>query len=100
MKKSIITKRPNIKNKSLHSEILNMDFKIYISMKARRCIMKAGSFDKYLLNTKPRDIDSKFGLYIRDMIIKKQKNPEIELCYIPGSAKLPKTKKTSVWEYK
>lgn len=62
--------------------------------------MKAGSFDKYLLQTHPRDIDSKWGLYIRDLIIKKQANPSFEVPYIPGTARLPKTKKTSIWEYK
>jgi len=40
-------------------------------MKARKCIIKEGSLDKYLVNTKPKDIDSKFGLYLREMIIKK-----------------------------
>lgn len=37
-------------------------------MKARKCIMKAGSLDKYLTKTKPADIDSKFGLYLRELI--------------------------------
>ena len=40
-------------------------------MKARKCIIKAGSLDNYLLNTKPADIDSKFGLYLRELIQKK-----------------------------
>lgn len=69
-------------------------------MKARKCIMKAGSLDKYLLNTKPADIDSHFGLFIRDLILKKQKDPSFEHGYIPGTAKLPRTRKTSIWEYK
>lgn len=54
-------------------------------MKARRCIMKAGSLDKYLLNTKPQEIDSKFGLHLRDLIKKKSKDPEMEIGYIPGT---------------
>jgi hypothetical protein len=33
--------------------------------------MKAGSLDKYLLKTKTSDIDSKFGLLLRDLILKK-----------------------------
>ena len=69
-------------------------------MKARKCIMKAGSLDKYLLNTKPADIDSKFGLLLRDYIKKKQADPNFEVPYIPGSAKVRNNKKTSVWEYK
>lgn len=69
-------------------------------MKARKCIIKAGSLDKYLLNTKPADIDSKFGLLLRDYICKKQADPGFEVPYIPGSANVGRTKATNVWEYK
>jgi ribosomal protein L28 len=100
MKKSIITMKPNIKRKVLRSEILQRNFKIYISMKARRCIMKAGSFDKYLMTTSVKDIDSKFGLYVRDLMFKKQKDPNLEIGYIPGNSHQGRTKKTSIWEYK
>lgn len=92
--------KPNIKKKNLHSEILGKSFKLKISMKARKCIMKAGSFDKYLLNTKPQDIDSKFGLYLREIIKKKQKDPSYKVEYIPGTAKLPRSRKTKFWEFK
>ena len=69
MKYRIETAKPNITKKLLHSDILDKDFKLWTSMKARRCIMKAGSLDNYLLNTKPKRIGSKFGLYLRDLII-------------------------------
>ena len=69
-------------------------------MKARKCIMKAGSLDKYLLNTKTKDIDSKFGLYLRELIKKKQKDPNFEIPYITGTATMPRTRTTSIWEYK
>lgn len=52
-----------------------MAFKTYVSTKARKCIIKAGSFDNYLLNTKPALIDSRFGLYLRQMVMNK-KNDE------------------------
>lgn len=68
MKKSIITMKPNVKSRTVKSEILNQSFKLDITMKARKCIMKAGSLDNYLLHTKPSDIDSKFGLYLRELI--------------------------------
>jgi len=68
MKASIVTMKPNIKRKTLRSDILCRSFKLYISMKARRCIMKAGSLDSYLLKTKPADIDSRFGLHLRNLI--------------------------------
>ncbi len=69
-------------------------------MKARRCIMKAGSLDNYILKTKPRDIDSKFGLYLRELMTKKKKDPDFHVPYIPGTATLPRTKKTTVWEHR
>jgi ribosomal protein L28 len=101
MKYRIETQKPNIKKKTLKSEILNQEFKLWISMKARKCIMKAGSLDNYLLNTKPKDISSKFGLYIRELLIQKQKNPEtFKLNYIPGTSQASKTRKTQTWEYR
>ncbi len=92
--------KPNVKSRTLRSDILNQSFKLDITMKARKCIMKAGSLDNYLLNTKTTDIDSKFGLYLRDLIQKKKANPNFVVPYIKGQAKLPRTRKTSIWEYK
>ena len=69
-------------------------------MKTRKCIMKAGSFDNYLLTTKPNKIGSKFGLYLREVIKKKQKNPEYEHGYIPGTSSGARSRKTKIWEYK
>lgn len=77
MKYRIETQKPNIYKKKLHSELLNKDFKLWISMKTRKCIMKAGSLDKYLLNTKEKHIDSKFGIYLRDILKQKQNNPDL-----------------------
>jgi ribosomal protein L28 len=53
MKKSIVTMKPNVKSRNLHSEVLQQSFKLDITMKARKCIIKAGSLDNYLLRTKP-----------------------------------------------
>lgn len=100
MKASIITMKPNVKSRTLRSEILEQAFKMDITMKARKCIMKAGSLDNYLLQTKPADIDSKFGLHLRELIKRKQADPSFEVPYIKGSAKLPRSRKTKVWEYK
>jgi large subunit ribosomal protein L28 len=52
-----------------------MNLRIWVSMKARRIIMKKGSFDNYITRTKPDQIDSKFGLYLRDLMRRKIKNP-------------------------
>ena len=58
MKYNIETQKPNIHKKSLHSDILDKTFRLWISMKARRCIMKSGSLDKYLLRSNPKYLDS------------------------------------------
>lgn len=65
MKYRIETAKPNIYKKKLHSDIMGRTYHLWISMKTRKCIMKAGSFDNYILNTKPKDMDSKFGLFLR-----------------------------------
>lgn len=63
--------------------------------------MKAGSLDNYLLNTKPKYIDSKFGLYLRDLLKQKLQDPEnFRLKYIPGTATTKRNKKTKAWEHK
>jgi large subunit ribosomal protein L28 len=100
MKKSIVTMKPNVKSRRLRSDILNMSFKLEITTKARKCIMKAGSLDNYLLTTNPRDIDSKFGMYLRSLLKRKKVDPNFAVPYIKGTAKLPRSRKTSVWEYK
>lgn len=101
MKYRIETQKPNIYKKVLRSDILNKDFKIWITMKTRRCIMKAGSLDNYLLNTKPKVIDSKFGLFLRDLLKQKLKDPEgFNLKYIPGTAQMKRSRKTKTWEHR
>jgi large subunit ribosomal protein L28 len=76
--------KPNVNRKNLYSDILDMKFSMWISTKARKCIMKAGSFDNYLLTTKPEVIDSRMGLYLRGLIKQKKSDPEFEVPYIPG----------------
>lgn len=70
-------------------------------MKTRKCIMKAGNLDNYLLNTSSRYLDSKMGLYLKSLIKDKQKNPDsFKMPYIPGSATLSRSRKTQTWEYR
>lgn len=70
-------------------------------MKARRCIMKAGSLDKYLLNTKVDILDSRFGLHLRNLILRKKKEGKnFEMPYVPGQASVARTKTTKRWEYR
>lgn len=74
-----------------------------MSTKARKCILKAGSFDNYLLQTDDKKIISKFGLYIKDLIKQKQADPEnFEMpYYIPGQSKQGlKRKNPRNWDYR
>lgn len=69
-------------------------------MKARRCIMKAGSFDNYLMNTKTKYIDSRMGLHLRSLMKQKIKDPTFELPYIPGQASRPRSRVTKSWMHR
>lgn len=68
MKYSIQTMKPNVHRKTLYSDVLNMSFRLFISTKARKCIMKCGNFDNYLTMTKPKYIDSRMGMYLRELV--------------------------------
>jgi len=84
----------------MRSGVLGRTFKIYVSTTARKCIIKAGSLDNYLLNTKPEKIDSKWGLHVRDLIKKKMEDPAFEVPYIQGSAKIKRAWARRPWDYK
>lgn len=45
----------------MYSEVLEKNIPILMSNKAYRTIKKMGSFDTYILCTKPKDLDSKYG---------------------------------------
>lgn len=68
MKYSLITMKPNVMRRTFFSQILGMNLRVWVSMKARKTIMKKGSFDNYILRTKPEQLDSKFGMYIRNLM--------------------------------
>lgn len=48
---------------------------MWVTTRALKNINKKGGLDEYLLNTKPKQIDSKFGMILRDIIQTKQENP-------------------------
>ncbi len=62
--------------------------------------MKKGSFDKYILESKPDVIDSKFGQFLRNLMREKQKNPLMEMPYIPRSYEVRNNKRTKKWQHK
>ena len=100
MKYTVQTMKPNVMRRQFFSQILGIHLRVWVSMKARRCIMKKGSFDNYILGSKSKDIDSKFGQYIRHLMKQKQKDPNFELPIISGHNTQNKYKKSRYWEYK
>lgn len=55
--------------------------------KAFRCMKKMGSFDKYILLTPPKQLDSKMGEYYRTLMLRKINDPEYRVPYVIGSGK-------------
>ena len=83
------TQKPNVHRKKFVSEILGQEFNILVSIKALRCIYKAGGFDRYILDTKEKNMNSKFGMHLRELMQKKLKDPSFAIPYIKGQAKRP-----------
>lgn len=52
-----------------------------------------GSFDTYILCTKPKDLDSKFGEYLRELMLRKINDPYFRIPYIIGTNRKPRIKK-------
>ena len=58
-----------------------------MSSKAYRCIRKLGSFDRYILLTNPKDLDSKMGEYYRTLMLRKINDPDYRIPYVIGSGR-------------
>lgn len=56
-----------------------------MSKKAARTIKKYGSFDRYILLTSPRRLDSKMGEYYRELMMRKINDPSYRVPYVIGS---------------
>ena len=81
-KKHPRTLKPNVHKKTYYSEILGQKIKLPVSTKAMKCIVKAGCLDNYILYTKPEVLNSTYGEYLRDLMKKKQADPEFEIGHI------------------
>ena len=58
-------KRVHKIKKFVHSDILKKKLYIRMSIKAYRTMKRYGSFDRYILLTSPKNMDSKMGEYYR-----------------------------------
>lgn len=79
------TWKPNVFEKTFYSEILKKQMQIKVSTAAIKSIRKYGGFDNYVLLTKPSNMDSLYGEYLRTLMMTKLKEPEFKVPYIVKS---------------
>lgn len=91
--------KPNIARRSFWSTILGMRLSVWISMAARRNIMRHGSFDRYILHANPKKNDSQFGKHLRELMRQKLKNPRMVVPYLQGQRTVRNNKRTKSWQH-
>jgi len=77
--------RPNVFERNVYSEVLGRKLNLKFSTKALRCIRKYGGFDNYILLTKPKNMDSLYGEYLRKLMMTKLNDPTYKVPYITKS---------------
>lgn len=84
--------QPNVHKRKYYSDILQKYIRLPVTTYVMKNIIKAGSFDNYILHTKDVKMNSKMGLFLRDLMQKKLANPDFELPYIPFQANVARGK--------
>ena len=92
-RRHLFTQKPNVIKKRLFSKTLNQHIRIELTAHAWRCIVKAGSFDNYLLTTKPNKMNSKYGMYLRGLIKQRIADPSSYIGHIKGQTRANKNRK-------
>ena len=88
-----VFRRVNKFRKYFYSDVLQRKIHATVSAKAFKCINKMGSIDNYILCTKPKDLDSKFGEYLRELMLRKVNDPDFRVPYVLGSNRKLRVKK-------
>ena len=86
-------RRVNKIKRSFQSEILGQSIFTTVSSKALKTINKMGSFDNYILCTTPKNLDSKYGEYLRELMLRKINDPHFRIPYIIGTNRKLRIKK-------
>ena len=73
---------PNIQKKPFYSEILGRRLTLEVTTKTIKCIRKYNGFDNYILLTKPENLDSIYGEYLRKLMITKLNDPTFKTPYL------------------
>ncbi|CAD8070318.1 unnamed protein product [Paramecium sonneborni] len=79
---------PNVQKQTYESLILGRRIHVKVTTKTMKCIRKAGSFDNYILLTKPQDLDSIYGEYLRKLMLTKINDPSFEIPHVLKSKPL------------
>jgi large subunit ribosomal protein L28 len=72
---------PTVFKKSYFSEVLGKSITTNVTTKTIKCIRKYGGFDNYILLTKPENMKSLFGEYLRKIMLEKINNPDLDLTH-------------------
>jgi hypothetical protein len=78
---------------------LGQNIFVTVSRKAFRTIEKMGSFDNYILCTKPYNLDSKYGEYLRELMLRKINDKNFRIPYIIGTNRKMRVKNFRKHEY-
>jgi len=70
---------PNVFKKSFFSKVLGKMVTTNVTTKTIKCIRKYGGFDNYILLTKPENMQSMLGEYLRKIMIEKINNPNLDV---------------------
>ncbi|EGC38205.1 hypothetical protein DICPUDRAFT_22474, partial [Dictyostelium purpureum] len=71
--------KPNVHNKTYHSNLLGTDIRVRVTSYVIRCIDKAGSFDNYIVQTKDKDLQSELGSELKVAMKNVLKSKAIEI---------------------
>ena len=90
--------KPNAIRKTFYSDVLGRKLRLWTTPYTLRIILKRGGFDKYILFTKPKHLDSKMGVHLQYLMKKKLRDPSFNVPYIPLTRSQGKTRKTKFYE--
>lgn len=78
-KKSRRKHSPNTFRRTFFSKILNIEVRVFVSDVAIRKIKELDGFDNYILLTKPEEMESFLGEYLRELMLRKLNDPNLDL---------------------
>lgn len=76
--RNLVKVSPNVLRKTFHSDLLERDIRINVTTQTIRLIRKYGSFDNYILLHKPEKMVSMFGEYLRNLMVLKLNQPDLD----------------------